>query len=36
MSRMAFCSSLILLPLSLYLWVEFVKLCVWMGQYTWP
>jgi len=19
-----------------YLWIEFVKFCVWAGQYTWP
>lgn len=21
---------------SLYLWVELTKLCVWLGRYTWP
>jgi hypothetical protein len=22
--------------LSIYFWIEFIKLCVWIGQYTWP
>ena len=24
------------LPVVFYLWIEFVKLCAWCGQYTWP
>lgn len=28
--------SLASMAIGLYLWIEFVKFCVWAGQWTWP
>lgn len=40
MTNTQFVLALLIAPaamaFSLYVWIEFVKLCVWLGQWTWP
>jgi hypothetical protein len=32
----AFVGGAICLAVGSYAWIEFVKLCIWVGQFTWP
>lgn len=34
--RIGFVIMLLIIPTLFWVWVEFIKLCVWLGRYTWP
>lgn len=29
-------TMLVSFAISFYIWIEFIKLCNWLGQFTWP